>query len=61
MQHGVRLRVQHYRELASHFRSLAETEPLASLRWHLRRLAAQHDEMATDLEDEEGAPRAALG
>jgi hypothetical protein len=49
---------EHYRELAAHFRLLAETEPLASLRWHLRRLAAQHDDAAADLEEPQldGAP-----
>jgi hypothetical protein len=61
MRQGARWQAEHYREMAERFRLLAETEPLASLRRHLRRLAAQHDEMATDLEDEEGAPRAALG
>jgi hypothetical protein len=50
MQHGARLRAEHYRDMAAHFRSLAETEHLASLRRHLHRLAAQHDEVAADLE-----------
>jgi hypothetical protein len=44
--------VEHYRDMAEHFRVLAELEPLASLRRHLRRLAAQHDEMAADLEQQ---------
>ena len=48
MQHG---EAEHYRGLAAHFRSLADIEPLAGLRWHLRRLAAQHDEVAADLEE----------
>jgi hypothetical protein len=65
MRHGAWLRVQHYRDMAEHFRSLAEIEPLASLRRHLRQLAAQHDEVAAGLEepqsDEEEPPRAALG
>jgi hypothetical protein len=55
---------EHYRELATHFRSLADTEPLSALRWHLRKLAAHHDEAAADLEDaqsDDEAPRAALG
>jgi uncharacterized protein YdcH (DUF465 family) len=39
--------------MAEHFRTLAEIEPLASLRRHLTRLAAQHDEMADDLETPE--------
>ena len=58
MQRGARFHAQHYRELAERFRLLAETEPLASLRRHLWRLAAQHDELAASLEalqsDEDG-------
>ena len=50
MQNGTWLRAQHYRDMAASFRRLAETEPLASLRRHLRRLAVQHDEAATGLE-----------
>ena len=42
---------EHYRDLAAHFRALADTEPLAALRWHLRQLAAQHDAAAADLEE----------
>jgi hypothetical protein len=65
MPHSARWKAQHYRDMAAHFRSLAETEPLASLRRHLRRLAAQHEEVARRIEgprtDEQGAPRAALG
>jgi len=45
------LNVDHYREMAEHFRVLAELEPLPSLRRHLRRLAEQHDEMASELEN----------
>ena len=48
MQHGD---AEHYRGLAARFRSLADIEPLAGFRWHLRRLAAQHDEVAADLEE----------
>jgi hypothetical protein len=62
MQHGD---AEHYRELAAHFRSLADTEPLPGLRRHLRQLAAQHDEVAAGLEepqsDDDGAPGDALG
>ena len=47
MQHGD---AEHYRELAAHFRSLADNEPLPGLRRHLRQLAAQHDEVAAGLE-----------
>jgi len=50
MQHRAPLRVQHYRDIAVHLRSLAEIEPLAGLRRHLRRLAAQHYELAERLE-----------
>ena len=42
---------KHYRDMAAHFRSLADTEPLPALRWHLRQLAAQFDEAAADLEE----------
>jgi hypothetical protein len=35
--------------MAAHFRALADAEPLASLRRHLRRLAAEHDEVAAEL------------
>jgi hypothetical protein len=66
MQRSAGLRAQHYRDMAAHFRSLAELEPLAGLRRHLRQLAAQHDEVAAGLEEAQsdedgGAPRAALG
>jgi len=50
MGHGAGLRAAHLRDMAVHFRELAMTEPLASLRRHLRRLAAQHDEAAANLE-----------
>ena len=50
MQRGARLQAQHYRELAERFRLLAETEPLASLHRHLRRLSEQHDELAARIE-----------
>jgi hypothetical protein len=48
MQHGD---AEHYRELAAHFRSLADTEPLSGLRRHLRQLATQHDQVAADLDE----------
>ena len=50
MKRSVRLRAEHYRDMAAHFRALADAEPLASLRRHLRWLAAQHDEAAVELE-----------
>ena len=42
---------QRYRELASHFRTLAAVEPISGLRWHLRHLAEQHDNAAADLDE----------
>jgi hypothetical protein len=36
--------------MAARFRQMADIEPLASLRRHLKRLAAQHDEIAADME-----------
>jgi len=63
MQRRAPLRVQHYRGIAVHLRSLAEIEPLAGLRRHLRRLAAQHYELAERLGsvrlNRRGSPRAA--
>src|SRR5438045_6711350 len=50
VKRSVRLRAEHYRDMAAHFRALADAEPLASLRRHLRRLAAQRDEAAVELE-----------
>jgi len=52
------LRAEHWREMAAHFRSLAESEPLASLRRHLRRLAAEYDEVASELEASRGGAAA---
>ena len=65
MQDGARLRAQQHREMAAEYRLLAEVEPVASLRRHLQKLAAQRDEAATDLEtpqaNEYGEPGTALG
>jgi len=65
MRPAVRFRADYYRIMATHFRSLADVEPLASLRRHLRWLAVQHDEMAADLDmpqaNEQDAPRTAPG
>src|ERR1051326_1833364 len=44
------LRAAHLRHMAAHLRSLASLEPLESLRRHLRRLAAQHDEAPATLQ-----------
>jgi hypothetical protein len=49
-EHAARHRSAHYREQAAHFRSLAETEPLASLRRHLLGLARQYEELAATVE-----------
>jgi hypothetical protein len=50
MRHAAQVRAEHCRDMAAHLRCLAEIEPLLGLRRHLRRLAAQHDELAADLE-----------
>jgi len=49
MGDGARLGAKEYRDMAAYFRTLAEAEPLASLRRHLRWLASQHDELAADI------------
>jgi hypothetical protein len=46
-EHSARVQADHYREIAARFRLMADIEPLASVRRHLRWLAAQHDELAT--------------
>jgi hypothetical protein len=65
MQDGARLRAQQHRGMAAEFRLLAEVEPVASLRRHLQKLAAQRDDAATDLEtpqpNEHRDPGTALG
>ena len=48
--HAGRQRAAQYREQAAYFRSLAETEPLASLRRHLVALACQYEELAVGAE-----------
>ena len=42
------IRSQSCREVAAHFRSLADVEPAESLRQQLERLAARHDQLAAD-------------
>jgi len=49
IEHSARVQVEHYRRLATQFRLMADVEPLASVRRHLRWLAAQYDEMAQEL------------
>ena len=65
IEDAARVQEDHYREVAARLRLMADIEPLASLRRHLRQLAAQHDEVAAGLEepqsDEAGAPGVALG
>jgi hypothetical protein len=60
MQRSTGLRAQHYRDMTMRLRSLAELEPLASLRRHLRQLAAQHDEVAAGLEEAQSEEHATL-
>jgi hypothetical protein len=51
------MNVDHYRDMAEHFRRLAEVEPLATLRRHLKRLAEQHGQRAAELETLPSEPR----
>ena len=46
IEHSARVQEDHYREVAARLRLMADIEPLASVRRHLRWLAAQHDEVA---------------
>ena len=50
IENAVRLRATHYREEAERFRSLAVKEPLAKMRRHLSRLAAEYEKLASDLD-----------
>jgi hypothetical protein len=50
IEHAARQQAAHYREQAAHFRSLAEMEPLASLRRHLLGLVRQYEELAASAE-----------
>lgn len=50
VEHAARQQAAHYREQAAHFRSLAEMEPLASLRRHLMGLVRQYEELAASAE-----------
>jgi hypothetical protein len=53
------MNMDHYRDMAEHFRRLAEIEPLATLRRHLKRLAEQHGQRAAELEQQTSPPIAA--
>jgi len=46
IEDAARAQEDHYREVAARLRLMADIEPLASVRRHLRWLAAQHDEVA---------------
>jgi hypothetical protein len=48
----LRQKARSCREVAAHFRSLADIEPAESLRRQLQRLAARHDQLAADLESQ---------
>jgi len=56
IEHSARVQAEHYREVAARLRLMADIEPLASVRRHLRWLAAQHDELA--VQPFAGRPRA---
>ena len=49
-EHAAHQRAAQYREQAAYFKSLAETEPLASLRRHLLGLARQYEDLAAGAE-----------
>jgi hypothetical protein len=51
IEHSARMQAEHYRKAAERFRLMADIEPLASVRRHLRWLAAQHDELAAQPAD----------
>ena len=46
LSHEERIKEEHYREVAARLRLMADLEPLASVRRHLRWLAKEHDEVA---------------
>ena len=50
IENSVRLRAEHYREQAQHFRSLAGMEPVIQIRRQLIGLADQYDKMAAELD-----------
>jgi hypothetical protein len=50
IENSARLRAAHYREEAARFRALADLEPLAQMRRHLRRLAEDYERLAADAE-----------
>jgi hypothetical protein len=60
IEHSARVQAAHYRETAAQFRAMADIEPLVGMRRHLRWLAAQYDELATDLETPQADPAKAV-
>jgi hypothetical protein len=50
VERAAREREAQYRQKAAEFRAMAEVEPLASLRRHLRALARQYEELAAGAE-----------
>ena len=54
VENSARMRATHYREEAARFCSMAELEPLPSLRRHLRALAREYDKMAANLDVKRG-------
>jgi hypothetical protein len=54
---SVELRVAHYRDRATHLRSLAEAEPVAHLREKLVELAAEFEALANSLTISPAAPK----
>ena len=60
IEHSARVQAAHYRETAAQFRAMADIEPLASVRRHLRWLAAQYDEMAAELDTPQADPANAV-
>jgi hypothetical protein len=53
IEHAARVQEDHYREVAARLRLMADIEPLASVRRHLRWLAAQPEVAAQPF----GAPQ----
>jgi hypothetical protein len=56
IEHSARVQAAHYRETAAQFRAMADIEPLAGMRRHLRWLAVQYDELAAELEAPQAIP-----
>jgi len=50
VENSARMRATHYRQEAARFCTLAELEPLPSLRRHLRALAREYEKMAASVD-----------